>query len=95
MIVSSHTPRGVITTQITLEDSSALTVTAEGVATVSMPALRIETREVTLRGPSGSAAQISVDTNNRLTLGTDNKLFVPDALDPNPLAHYLLQRGNL
>ena len=98
MIVATHTPIGIITTQITLEDVSTLVVTTEGVATASFPALRIETKEIALRGPpgpGGDEAAISTDANNRLTLGSDGKLLVPDVLDPSPLAHYLLQRGNI
>lgn len=98
MIVTTHSPIGVITTQITLEDSSTLLITTEGVSTASLPAFQIETKEAALRGPPsppGDLAQISTDPNNRLKLGTDQRLFVSDDLNPDPLAHYLLERGNL
>jgi hypothetical protein len=36
---------------------------------------------------------ISDDTNNRLKLGSDNKLHVEDEWSPDPLAFYLLARG--
>lgn len=98
MIVASHTPIGVITTKITLEDSSTLVVTTEGVSTASLPAFQIETKEVALRGPRGpgaSEAQISTDPDNRLKPGSDGGLYVADAFIPDPLAYYLLERGNI
>ncbi|AUM59632.1 hypothetical protein HOS55_gp030 [Pseudomonas phage PMBT3] len=98
MIVASHTPQGVITTQITLKDSCTLTVTTEGVSTASMPAFKVDTKEVALRGAPGASAekaQISDDADNRLTLGSDQKLYVADTFIPDPLAYYLLERGNI
>lgn len=98
MIVASHTPKGVITTQITLKDSCTLTVTTEGVSTASMPAFKVDTKEVALRGAPGASAekaQISDDADNRLKLGTDQKLYVADTFIPDPLAYYLLERGTI
>lgn len=98
MIVASHTPQGVITTQITLKDSCTLTVKTEGVSTASMPAFKVDTKEVALRGAPGASAekvQISDDADNRLKLGTDQKLYVADTFIPDPLAYYLLERGNI
>ncbi len=98
MIVASHTPQGVITTQITLKDSCTLTVTTEGVSTASMPAFKVDTKEVALRGAPGASAekaQISDDADNRLKLGTDQKLYVADTFIPDPLAYYLLERGTI
>jgi len=96
MIVATHTPIGVITTEITVTDSQILIVTTEGVSTASMPAFKVETREAALRGPRGPSAveaQISADPDNRLKPGSDGGLYVADNLDPNPLDHYLLERG--
>lgn len=99
MIIATHSPTGVITTEITVRDATQnLVITVEGVTTASMPSLQIETREVALRGEPGvpgDAAQVSDDPNNRLEVGTDGKLYVSDDLIPDPLAHYLLQRGIL
>lgn len=96
MIIATHSPTGVITTEITVRDATQnLVITVEGVTTASMPSLQIETREAALRGTPGDAAQVSGDPNNRLELGTDGKLYVSDDLIPDPLAHYLLQRGIL
>lgn len=98
MIVASHTPQGIITTQITLKDSCTLTVKTEGVSTASMPAFKVDTKEVALRGAPGASAekaQISDDADNRLTLGSDQKLYVADTFIPDPLAYYLLERGNI
>lgn len=98
MIVASHTPQGVITTQITLKDSCTLTVKTEGVSTTSMPAFKVDTKEVALRGTPGTPAaqgEISTDADNRLKLGSDDKLYVADTFIPDPLAYYLLERGNI
>lgn len=98
MIVATHTPVGVITTEITIEGSNNLVITTEGVSTASLPAFKVETKEVALRGApgvAGDAAQVSSDPNNRLKLGTDSRLFVSDDLSPNPLNYYLLERGNI
>lgn len=96
MIVATHSPNGVITTEITLKNAQTLVVTTEGVSTASLPAFQIETKEAALRGPPGAvvgAGEISADANNRLKLGTDSKLYVADDFIPNPLAYYLLERG--
>jgi hypothetical protein len=46
------------------------------------------------QGPAGtSGADISSDSDNRLTTGTDGGLFVSDDLSPDPLNHYLLAKG--
>jgi hypothetical protein len=95
MIVATHSPAGVITTEITLKNAQTLVVTTEGVSTASLPAFQIETKEAALRGPPGpSGGAISSDANNRLKLGTDSKLYVADDFIPNPLAYYYLERGN-
>ena len=44
------------------------------------------------QGPPGISA-ISSDPNNRLTFGTDRKLFVADDLSPDPLNYYILAKG--
>jgi hypothetical protein len=43
-------------------------------------------------GPTGGFGAISLDADNRLRLGSDSKLFVPDTLTPDPLAYYILAR---
>jgi hypothetical protein len=46
------------------------------------------------QGPPGiGAAEISSDPNNRLTFGTDLKLYVSDDLIPDPLNYYILAKG--
>jgi hypothetical protein len=46
------------------------------------------------QGPPGiGAAEISADPNNRITFGTDLKLYVADDLIPDPLAYYILAKG--
>lgn len=98
MIVTTHTPVGVITTKITLEDSRTLLVTTEGVSTASLPAFKVDTKEVALRGPRGlgaGEAQISTDPDNRLKPGSDGGLYVADTFIPDPLTYYLLERGNI
>lgn len=50
-----------------------------------------------LPGPPGTignlAEAISQDENNKLKLGDDNKLFVNDDLNPDPLVYYILAKG--
>jgi hypothetical protein len=36
---------------------------------------------------------VSSDPDNRLTRGTDDGLFVSDALNPDPLAYYILAKA--
>lgn len=43
-------------------------------------------------GPPGGAASISSDAENRLTNGTDGKLFVPE-LTVDPVAYYILAKA--
>ena len=38
-------------------------------------------------------AHISADTPNRLRLGSDGGLYVPDDLVPDPLAYYILAKS--
>jgi hypothetical protein len=46
------------------------------------------------QGPPGiGAAEISSDPNNRITFGSDLKLYVADNLTPDPLAYYILAKG--
>jgi hypothetical protein len=46
------------------------------------------------QGPPGvGAADISSDPNNRLTFGSDQKLYVSDDLSPDPLNYYILAKG--
>jgi hypothetical protein len=46
------------------------------------------------QGPPGvGAAEISADPNNRITFGSDLKLYVSDDLIPDPLAYYILAKG--
>lgn len=57
----------------------------------------LETPEVMVlvqgeQGPPG-VATVSADPDNRLTYGTDGKLFVPDTLSPDPLMYYILARS--
>ena len=99
MIVATVSPIGVIKTTITVPDSAEnLVITVEGVMTASLPSLKIVTKEVALRGPPGpsaSEAQISADPDNRLKPGSDGGLYVADTYIPDPLAYYLLERGNI
>jgi len=48
-------------------------------------------------GPPASfdnlVAAISNDPSNSLQLGEDNKLFVPDPTEPDPLPYYILAKG--
>ena len=46
-------------------------------------------------GPQGKDGQthISADTPNRLRLGSDGGLYVPDDLVPDPLAYYILAKS--
>lgn len=48
-----------------------------------------------MRGPKGDVAlaSISTDPGNRLTEGSDGKLYVSDDLNPDPLAYYILAKG--
>ncbi|WP_313240367.1 phage tail terminator-like protein [Stutzerimonas kunmingensis] len=46
-----------------------------------------------LGGPSGAEGAISSDADNRLALGSDQKLYVRDDLTPDPLAYYILAKG--
>jgi hypothetical protein len=60
-------------------------------------AVTLEIPEVTVvvmgeQGPPG-VATISADPDNRLTYGTDGKLFVADTLNPDPLMYYILARS--
>jgi hypothetical protein len=45
-------------------------------------------------GPSGTlgAVDLSADPNNRLTIGSDGKIFTADLL-MDPLAYYILSRN--
>jgi hypothetical protein len=43
-------------------------------------------------GPAGSAASISTQQNNRLTLGNDGGMYVPQ-LEVDPVAYYILSKG--
>lgn len=99
MIVSAHSPaQPAITTKIRVTDHCTLQVTEEGISTSSMPAFKVDTKEVALRGAPGASAekaQISTDADNRLKLGSDEKLYVADTFIPDPLAYYLLERGNI
>ena len=96
MIIATYSPIGVITTEITVErNDKKLVITADGVMTASIPSLHIITKEVALRGPSSNGSEISLDPANRLTLGTDDKLYVADNFTPDPLNYYLLERGNI
>jgi hypothetical protein len=46
------------------------------------------------QGPPGvGAAEISADPNNRLSFGSDLKLYVSDDLIPDPLNYYILAKG--
>jgi hypothetical protein len=46
------------------------------------------------QGPPGvGAAEISADPSNRITFGSDLKLYVSDDLIPDPLAYYILAKG--
>jgi hypothetical protein len=95
MILATPSRVGVITTKIT-DPVSQLVITVEGMMTATLPALKIETKEVALRGPRGPSAveaQISADPDNRLKEGTDGGLYVADTFIPDPLAYYLLERG--
>jgi len=42
---------------------------------------------------AGDAPLISEDPDNRLTLGSDDGLYVRDDLIPDPLAYYILAKG--
>lgn len=99
MIVSAHTPdKRNIVTRIRVTEDCTVTVTEKGISTASMPAFKVDTREVALRGEPGASAekaQISDDADNRLKLGSDQKLYVADTFIPDPLAYYLLERGNI
>lgn len=44
------------------------------------------------QGPPGPSVFISMDTNNRLSKGTDDGLFVPD-IAADPLAYYILAKA--
>ena len=46
-----------------------------------------------LGGPAGAEVAISSDADNRLALGSDQKLYVRDDLTPDPLAYYILAKG--
>lgn len=99
MIISAHTPDNKsIVTKIHVTEACTLRVTEEGISTASMPAFKVDTKEVALRGTPGTPsdlAQISTDADNRLKLGTDDKLYVADTFIPDPLAYYLLERGSI
>lgn len=43
-------------------------------------------------GPPGGAASISADAENRLTNGSDGRLFVPE-LTVDPVAYYILAKA--
>jgi hypothetical protein len=41
----------------------------------------------------GAVTKVSSDADNRLTKGTDGGLYVSNALDPDPLAYYILAKA--
>lgn len=99
MITSLHSlEHPAIVTKIHVTEACTLQVTEKGISTASMPAFKVDTKEVALRGAPGASAekaQISTDADNRLKLGSDEKLYVADTFIPDPLAYYLLERGNI
>lgn len=99
MITSVHTlEHPPVVTKIRVVDNCTLQLTEEGILTASMPNFKVDTKEVALRGAPGASAEkaeISTDADNRLKLGSDQKLYVADTFIPDPLAYYLLERGNI
>ncbi len=63
--------------------------------TVVVSENNIEVIEVAAQGPPGApgVGTVSTDADNRLTLGTDAGLYVPDNLNPDPLAYYILSKA--
>ena len=94
MILASAVTGKTITTEVTVMSSEhPLQIELDAFTSASLPAFQIRTEETQLRGPPGpSKAEVSVDPDNRLTLGTDAKLLVPD-LTTDLLALYILARS--
>ncbi len=50
-------------------------------------------RSITNGGLGDLADALSIDPDNRLALGSDHKLYVPDDLSTDPLVAYILAKG--
>ncbi|WP_268797507.1 hypothetical protein [Pseudomonas huanghezhanensis] len=75
-----------------VEDRETATVELEYAISIETPEIEVITAGE--QGPPGiNAADISSDPNNRLTFGSDQKLYVSDDLSPDPLNYYILAKG--
>jgi hypothetical protein len=77
---------------ITFEFENPQTVQVEREYAITLEFPEVEVLVIGEQGPPG-VASVSADPDNRLTYGTDGKLFVADTLNPDPLMYYILARS--
>ncbi|MEQ7921133.1 hypothetical protein ABQX22_18190 [Xanthomonas sp. WHRI 1810A] len=79
---------------VTFEVENRELATVDREYAVAFEMTEIEVVTVGEQGPPGvGAADVSSDPNNRLTFGSDQKLYVSDDLTPDPLNYYILAKG--
>ncbi|SEI23599.1 hypothetical protein [Pseudomonas asplenii] len=79
---------------ITFDIENRETTQIEREYAVALETPQVEVITIGGQGPPGiDAVEISSDPDNRLTLGSDRKLYVSDDLTPDPLLYYILARS--
>lgn len=97
MILATALAGKSIVTEVTVMSAEhPLQLTLKAFLTAALPNFQIRTEEVQLAGPPGPppdmADVISTDANNRLTAGSDEKLYVPE-VNTDLAALYILARN--